>query len=93
MSVYNKRSYNQLQQGRGGMSSAMRKSNWISVKDSMPNRGETVLTVRIRRHTGKPYIAMDLLSVDNQWIYAMQDSTLYWQPLPEMPKEFCNSEN
>lgn len=65
----------------------MKKSKWISVKSRMPNRGETVLTVRIRRPTGKRYIAMDILSVDNQWIYAMQDSTIYWQPLPELPKE------
>ena len=65
----------------------MSDNGWISVKDRMPNREEIVLTVRIRRHTGKPYIAMDLLSPDNQWIYAMQDSTIYWQPLPELPEE------
>ena len=62
-------------------------NKWISIDDRMPNKGETVLTVRKRRATGKYYIAMDILSVDNQWIYAMQDSTLYWRPLPELPEE------
>lgn len=65
----------------------MSENGWISVNERMPNREETVLTVRIRRHTGKPYVAMDVLSVDNQWIYQMQDITVYWQPLPELPKE------
>lgn len=65
----------------------MKESKWIWVNDRLPNKGEIVLTVRIRRSTGKPYIAMDKLSVDNQWIYAMQDSTIYWQPLPELPEE------
>lgn len=65
----------------------MKESKWVKVNDRMPNREEIVLTVRIRRHTGKPYVAMDELSVDNQWIYAMQDSTIYWQPLPELPKD------
>ena len=62
-------------------------NKWISINDRMPNRGETVLTVRKRRTTGKYYIAMDILSVDNQWIYQMQDITLYWRPLPDLPKE------
>ena len=65
----------------------MSDNGWIFVNERMPNREETVLTVRIRRHTGKPYVAMDVLSVDNQWIYQMQDTTVYWQPLPELPKE------
>ena len=68
-------------------SNTMKKSKWTFVNDRMPNRGEVVLTVRIRRHMGKPYIAMDVLSADNQWVYAMQDITVYWQPLPELPKE------
>lgn len=65
----------------------MSDNGWIFVNERMPNREETVLTVRIRRHTGKPYVAMDVLSVDNQWIYQMQDTTVYWQSLPELPKE------
>lgn len=65
----------------------MKKNKWIYVNDRLPSRDKPVLTVRIRRTTGKPYVAMDLLSVDNQWIYQMQDITMYWRPLPELPKE------
>lgn len=65
----------------------MSNNGWISVKERMPKNGEVVLTVRCHRLTDKLYVAMDKMSSDVQWIYAMQDITLYWQPLPELPEE------
>lgn len=64
----------------------MSDNDWISTKDRMPKVGESVLTVRRRRITGKAYVAMVILSCCG-WTYQMQDETLYWQPLPELPKD------
>ena len=64
-------------------------SNWISVKDMLPNKGERVLFVTVQHRR----VLMGSFHGDSRRGTAyfmagnMLESGKWWMPLPELPKE------
>lgn len=74
-------------------------NQWISVKDQLPKIGESVLIAVVVnaklnipfRTDFTPEIRIGWLEDDGEWGLqfdsADRDEILYWQPLPELPKD------
>jgi hypothetical protein len=65
-------------------------SEWISVKDRLPEKQTEVLVYRRNRGGLCNYeceIDFDRLCADGTWLYRDIYEVLYWMPLPEPPKE------
>ena len=60
-------------------------SDWISVKERLPEAGAEVLAFGWHKHTHRPFYILDACGVDGEWIRS--DDTTHWQPLPEPPEE------
>ena len=59
-------------------------SNWISVKDRLPEEGENVLTYGARPFYDVFYINRLINKESGEWLY---DGVTHWMPLPEPPKD------
>lgn len=66
------------------ISSIKPKSEWISVKDRLPEEGENVLTYGARPFYDVVYVNRLIDKKNGEWLY---DGVTYWMPLPELPKE------
>ena len=66
----------------------MNDNGWISVEDRLPPDSEDVLTVVIdvRTKTGYSIEKNFYIHGINNWLYSHRE-VLFWQPLPELPKE------
>jgi hypothetical protein len=67
-------------------------SNWIDVRDKIPNTGEVVL-VCLKLGSDAPYVRHDACFCKHQWFYDRYndrvDCVSHWMPLPKPPQEVC----
>lgn len=64
----------------------LKKSNWISVKDRVPNRHETVLCYHKFEPDSPNVICENTYLGSGLWMYDGSKVT-HWMPLPEFPKQ------
>ena len=75
--------------GNRGMEQEGRMSEWISVKDALPNVGTRNLTVRYDYVTNTQFC--DLLLYDGFWWNGLikgDFAVTHWMPLPEPPEVY-----
>lgn len=60
-------------------------SNWISVKDRLPDTNEYVL-VATRSKNGAQNIDKGYV-IDGRWAHRGTAEVTHWMPLPELPEE------
>lgn len=61
-----------------------KESNWVSVKDRLPDEDENVLTYEARPFYDVVYVNRLIDKKNGEWLY---DGVTHWMPLPELPKE------
>lgn len=65
-------------------------SDWISVKDRLPEKRRNYLTVYQCKHTGSIFVGTDWFIPDfghfSKELLWNNSQTLYWMPLPELPE-------
>lgn len=62
----------------------MSDNGWISVKDRLPEEKQAVLIIADGESECGLYYTVSLI-LNNDWF--CKDDVLYWQPLPELPKD------
>ena len=65
-------------------------AQWISVKDRLPKRFETVLVVR--KSKGQPLVTIGSMDINNYWSVpaGRVKSVTHWMPMPEPPEVECD---
>ena len=67
----------------------MKKNNgWIAIEDEKPEEGQWALVIQTPLKKSKEYDYETDKWENGKWKYAYKDAVImYWQPLPELPKE------
>lgn len=64
-----------------------RPNGWISVKERLPEPIVDVLALHRDDMTGEPYICIEWVDHEKEWIFNHRGPVTHWMPLPKPPKE------